>query len=53
MWTFREYFAFKSADQKRANPDFAKHFIVETFLQCLNVPDIYEDLYLFWKDKIE
>jgi hypothetical protein len=52
LWAFREYFAFRAADQKRCNPDFCNHFIVRTFLLCLDVPDVYEQLVLFWKDKI-
>lgn len=49
MWTFREYFAYKAADQKRINPDFGNHFIVRTFLLALDIPDVYEELLVFWK----
>lgn len=49
FWTFREYFALKSTDGKRVNPDYCYHFLVKTFLLCLDIPDIAELAPILWK----
>ena len=52
FWTFREYFASKSFDVKKINPDYCNHFLIKTFLLCLDVPDVFGELSKFWKEKI-
>lgn len=49
FWVFREYFAFKAVNGQRINSDFANNYIVKTFLLCLDVPDVIQDLIPFWK----
>lgn len=53
LWTFREYFAEKSIDgPMRINAHLKNDFKVKTFLLSLDIPDVYEKVMAFWKDKV-
>ena len=52
FWTFREYFASRAIDGKKINPDYGSHFLIKTFLLCLDIPDVYSALWKFWKEKL-